>query len=102
MFVFDTPVYTILQGQTAVTASLSTHQIVYFPLQTKVSHRINTILFTLHAMAFTTRFIDWFVNPFCRPSLQTRHIHPVGLMLGQRRRRWPNIKLTLGQPLVAW
>ena len=36
-------------------------------------------------------------------DLQTRHkthLSNVGLMLGQRRRRWPNIETTLGRRLV--
>ena len=35
-----------------------------------------------------------------RPPANTRHRPNVGPMLGQRRRRWPNIGSTLGRCLV--
>ena len=44
----------------------------------------------------------FYTPPECSPSQQTQNLHNdcVGLMLGQRRRRWPNIKPTLCQHFV--
>ena len=47
-----------------------------------------------------SRLKQWIALARLNPA--NRHLADVGLMLGQRRRRWPNIKSALGRSATCW
>ena len=88
----------LLQGLKAVTAYFSSKQLLPFGF-VEQSSRLNpaTVIYRLHGWLSVWNILKKLIWDI---PANTRRSAIVGLMLGHRLRRWPNIKPTLAEGLV--